>query len=95
MDANEAKQTIYLLRSKVKVCNDYVIKYLENSSWNKEEFLDEYKSILEFIQDILCDKMVPDIVIKTAMETKRQISTTLSDIANIKTIKEEKCLKQL
>ena len=91
MDAVKAKQTIFLLRSKVKACNDYIIKYLDNSNWNDEEFLDEYKSILEFIQDILCDNNVPDIVIKTTMEMKHQISTTLSDIANIKFIRGNKC----
>lgn len=87
MDANEAKQTIYLLRSKVKVCNDYVIKYLSGSFWNYDEFLEEYKSILEFIQEILCNKQVPEIVIKTAMESKRQVSSSLADIANIAAIR--------
>lgn len=87
MDAIKSKQTIFLLRSKVKVCNDYVVKYLEGSSWNKNEFLEEYKSILEFIQEILCDKSVPEVVVKTAMETKRQISSSLSDIANISVIR--------
>ena len=86
MDINEAKNTIFLLRSKVKVCNDYVVKYLEGSSWDEDEFLDEYKSILEFIQEVLCDKQVPEVIIKTAMETKRQVSSSLSDIANIKAI---------
>lgn len=88
MDAIEAKNTIHSLNKK-RAFNDYLIKALDGTL-NIEEFKEECKDLLEFVQKLLVEPNIPQPVIVAAMDARNLVLSTISGIIDILSLGESK-----